>query len=234
MELYENKFHMKKLLINLFLSLYIATPLLIQIQINMEASHEQQLSLNSTEHTINVTKVNITQKVINPPQSPIPFSIIAYSSTREGGTRTRESARYNVYTCKTCNKTFTSFQALGGHRKVHKKPRDDSQVQEFQFKINNKSISLKLNSINGMGNIYASSNNTTTTNNNKTKVYGCTICGSKFTSGQALGGHMTFHHAPVEATSSRPMALKPDEEDEEPPTKKMNVSLDLDLNLPAA
>jgi len=101
-----------------------------------------------------------------------------------------------------------------------------------------------------MGNIYASSNNnnntntttttnnnnntTTTNNNNKTKVYGCSICGSKFTSGQALGGHVTFHHAPVEATSSTPMALKPDEEDEEPPTKKMNVSLDLDLNLPAA
>jgi DNA-directed RNA polymerase subunit RPC12/RpoP len=193
----------------------------------MEASHEQQLSLGSIEQ-----------------QSPTPFSIIAYSSTREEGTR--ESARYNVYACKTCKKTFTSFQALGGHRKVHKKPRDDSQVQEFQFKINNKSISLKLNSINGMGNIYASSNNNnntttttnnnnnTTNNNNKTKVYGCTICGSKFTSGQALGGHMTFHHAPVEATSSRPMALKPDEEDEEPPTKKMNVSLDLDLNLPAA
>ncbi|KEH42895.1 putative transcription factor C2H2 family [Medicago truncatula] len=194
----------------------------------MEASHEQQLSLGSREQ-----------------QSPIPFSInIAYSST-EGGTR--ESARYNVYACKTCKKTFTSFQALGGHRKVHKKPRYDRQVQEFQFKTNNKSISLKLNSINGMGNIYASSssssnntstttttNNNSNTNNNKTKVYGCSICGSKFTSGQALGGHMTFHHAPVETTSSTPMALQPDEEDEEPPRKKMNVSLDLDLNLPAA
>jgi hypothetical protein len=94
MELYENKFHMKKLLINLFLSLYIATPLLIQIQINMEASHEQQLSLDSKEHTINITKGNITQKVINPTQSPTPFSITTYSSTGEGGTR--ERAGYNV------------------------------------------------------------------------------------------------------------------------------------------
>ncbi|KEH42853.1 C2H2-type zinc finger protein [Medicago truncatula] len=27
-----------------------------------------------------------------------------------------ESVGYNVYACKTCNKSFTSFQALGGHR----------------------------------------------------------------------------------------------------------------------
>ncbi|KEH42893.1 putative transcription factor C2H2 family [Medicago truncatula] len=186
----------------------------------MEASHEQQLSLGYREH-INITEGNITQKVINPSQSPNPSSTSAYSSTREG--ETRESARYNVYACKTCNKTFTSSQALGGHRKgCQKKPRDG-------FKINNKSISLKLNSINGMGNIYASSSSS-----NKSKVYGCSICGSKFTSGQALGGHMTFHHAPVEETSSTPMASEPDEEDEEPPAKKMNVPLDLDLNLPAA
>jgi DNA-directed RNA polymerase subunit RPC12/RpoP len=183
----------------------------------MEASHEQQLSLNSTEHTINVTKVNITQKVINPPQSPIPFSIIAYSSTREGGTRTRESARYNVYTCKTCNKTFTSFQALGGHRKVHKKPR----------KAHRKGHN---NNTNTTSTTTTNNNN----NNNKSNVYGCSICGSKFTSGQALGGHMNFHPAPVEATSLTPMALEPDKEDEEPPAEKTNVSLDLDLNLPPA
>lgn len=28
-----------------------------------------------------------------------------------------------VFECKTCNRRFTSFQALGGHRASHKKPR---------------------------------------------------------------------------------------------------------------
>ncbi|GMI97074.1 hypothetical protein like AT2G28710 [Hibiscus trionum] len=28
-----------------------------------------------------------------------------------------------VFACKTCNKRFSSFQALGGHRASHKKPR---------------------------------------------------------------------------------------------------------------
>ena len=30
-----------------------------------------------------------------------------------------------VFVCKTCNRTFPSFQALGGHRASHKKPRLD-------------------------------------------------------------------------------------------------------------
>ncbi|KAJ0021185.1 hypothetical protein Pint_32322 [Pistacia integerrima] len=28
-----------------------------------------------------------------------------------------------VFTCKTCNREFSSFQALGGHRASHKKPK---------------------------------------------------------------------------------------------------------------
>ena len=28
-----------------------------------------------------------------------------------------------VFVCKTCNRTFPSFQALGGHRASHKRPR---------------------------------------------------------------------------------------------------------------
>lgn len=28
-----------------------------------------------------------------------------------------------VFECKTCNRSFSSFQALGGHRASHKKPR---------------------------------------------------------------------------------------------------------------
>ncbi|CAO2817831.1 unnamed protein product [Amaranthus hypochondriacus] len=31
---------------------------------------------------------------------------------------------YYVYECKTCGKTFSSFQALGGHRASHKKPKN--------------------------------------------------------------------------------------------------------------
>ncbi|XP_054817536.1 zinc finger protein ZAT11-like [Prosopis cineraria] len=32
------------------------------------------------------------------------------------------------FACKTCNRKFSSFQALGGHRASHKKPKLDSQA----------------------------------------------------------------------------------------------------------
>jgi len=36
-----------------------------------------------------------------------------------------DRAPERVFVCKTCNRTFPSFQALGGHRASHKKPRLD-------------------------------------------------------------------------------------------------------------
>jgi C2H2-type zinc finger len=35
----------------------------------------------------------------------------------------KHSDHDRVFECKTCNKQFSSFQALGGHRASHKKPR---------------------------------------------------------------------------------------------------------------
>ncbi|KAF2300433.1 hypothetical protein GH714_013229 [Hevea brasiliensis] len=62
------------------------------------------------------------------------------------------------FTCKTCNRKFASFQALGGHRASHKKPKlvgDDF---------------LKLPS-----------------SPPKPKTHECPICGLEFPIGQALG-----------------------------------------------
>nr|GEW61039.1 zinc finger protein ZAT12-like [Tanacetum cinerariifolium] len=33
-----------------------------------------------------------------------------------------------VFQCKTCNKKFSSFQALGGHRTSHKKPKSSEDI----------------------------------------------------------------------------------------------------------
>ncbi|KAL9429119.1 hypothetical protein AB3S75_031014 [Citrus x aurantiifolia] len=71
----------------------------------------------------------------------------------------------DVFECKTCNRQFPSFQALGGHRASHKKPR----------LINGETKTL---------------NSTTAT---KPKLHECSICGQEFAMGQALGGHMRRH-----------------------------------------
>ncbi|GFQ01968.1 zinc finger protein zat12 [Phtheirospermum japonicum] len=78
----------------------------------------------------------------------------------------RDSNNINrVFTCKTCDKQFTSFQALGGHRASHKKPRlaaGDDQPPFFAA---------------------------------KPKSHECSICGLEFPMGQALGGHMRRHRS---------------------------------------
>ncbi|KAL0413999.1 UNVERIFIED_CONTAM: Zinc finger protein ZAT12 [Sesamum radiatum] len=57
--------------------------------------------------------------------------LLSSRSGRGGGDQ--YSAR--VFTCKTCNRQFPSFQALGGHRASHKKPRlmagDESSQRPF-------------------------------------------------------------------------------------------------------
>ncbi|CDY58436.1 BnaC03g71210D [Brassica napus] len=156
------------------------------------------------------------------------------SSSNGGG-----KSGYYVYQCKTCDRTFPSFQALGGHRASHKKPRATSFYSNLDLKksiYENDAASLA--------------------NNNK--VHECGICGAEFTSGQALGGHMRRHRgavvvaaapAPIvtvaAAAANTELSLSSmsydqisDGQDhlvmpEAKKAKKMVVSLDLDLNLPA-
>lgn len=130
------------------------------------------------------------------------------------------------YRCKTCNKSFSSFQALGGHRASHKKPiikplpttaEDENPLAENKEKrVDRTILSLKIRSRSlalGGGAL------------NRSRVHECSICGAEFASGQALGGHMRRHKPlPPLENSSR---SKSQEE------KKPGKMLVLDLNLPA-
>ncbi|XP_042447949.1 zinc finger protein ZAT12-like [Zingiber officinale] len=76
-----------------------------------------------------------------------------------------------VFECKTCNRRFPSFQALGSNCASHKKRRleaaGDPRVQDAPGKM---------------------------------KVHECFICGLEFSVGQALGGHMRRHRVTVAGT----------------------------------
>ncbi|XP_026415997.1 zinc finger protein ZAT8-like [Papaver somniferum] len=138
------------------------------------------------------------------------------------------SSRSRVYKCKTCNRKFPSFQALGGHRASHKKPRLVNQISS--------------DSPGGKQQM------------TKPKTHECSICGLKFAVGQALGGHMRKHRAILieisstkEAAAATTTELSSSSSDitnntthkEQlllPEVKKSNnriLSLNLDLNLSA-
>lgn len=161
----------------------------------------------------------------------------------EMATATAAKIGFYVYECKTCNRTFPSFQALGGHRASHKKPKlaveekkpspppssspppppissqliNNFELEEGQLKISSQ-ISVQL----------GNNNNGVLQQSNKAKIHECSICGSEFTSGQALGGHMRRHRASTTAScNATATGTVP-----EVVVKPRNI-LALDLNLPA-
>ncbi|KAK3206199.1 hypothetical protein Dsin_020245 [Dipteronia sinensis] len=85
-------------------------------------------------------------------------------------TTTDDLTNKRVFACKTCNKEFPSFQALGGHRASHKKPKfnDGGAGEVFEAQLESPK---------------------------KPKTHECSICGVEFAIGQALGGHMRRHRA---------------------------------------
>lgn len=110
--------------------------------------------------------------------------------------------RSHVYECKTCDRGFTSFQALGGHRAGHNKPNKDVNEPSGPTKGPNKGH----------------------------KVHECSICGSEFTSGQALGGHMRRHRSMTMAAATT--TCNTSNEHRESKKHKFILPMDLNLPAP--
>ncbi|KAK4370430.1 hypothetical protein RND71_009905 [Anisodus tanguticus] len=83
----------------------------------------------------------------------------------------RTDHHHNDFECKTCNKRFLSFQALGGHCASHKRPRNLAGAGDFLVQPK------------------------------KNKMHQCSICSMEFSLGQALGGHMRRHRDETNKTA---------------------------------
>ncbi|KAK9289649.1 hypothetical protein L1049_007807 [Liquidambar formosana] len=82
---------------------------------------------------------------------------------------TTPSTTNRFFECTTCNRRFSSFQALGGHRASHKRTKlMEENSNEDVAKFHSKEMKPK-------------------------NPHGCSVCGLKFSTGQALGGHMRRH-----------------------------------------
>nr|BAA21928.1 ZPT4-4 [Petunia x hybrida] len=129
----------------------------------------------------------------------------------------QDSEKKIKFQCTTCNKSFHSYQALGGHSTSHRKTKDlqnqatdskiiknssknNSTIDEFGEKDESFSVSKKL------------------------KGYECPLCFKIFQSGQALGGHKRSHLI-AEAKSNNQVVMI------EKPIPEIRDFLD--LNLPA-
>ncbi|XP_012827285.1 PREDICTED: uncharacterized protein LOC105948612 [Erythranthe guttata] len=124
-----------------------------------------------------------------------------------------------VYECKTCSRTFPSFQALGGHRASHKKPKPPAAAADVDRKKPPPAAAPPIDQ--------TAEYTPAPTSTQFPKTHECSICGSEFASGQALGGHMRRHRSAATNTNTTSSS---DIIDAGEKTRNM---LELDLNLPA-
>ncbi|KAF3330586.1 Zinc finger protein AZF2 [Carex littledalei] len=105
------------------------------------------------------------------------------------------------YRKKSCNKVFTSHQALGGHRASHRKVKGCSLANGLAEDSNNDLLyrtgatNITDEIDNSMAIVLSEHAHTAITEpgKKKMKIHECTICHHLFPTGQALGGHKRCH-----------------------------------------
>ncbi|KAF5188325.1 Zinc finger protein zat2 [Thalictrum thalictroides] len=120
------------------------------------------------------------------------FPITNYSDKAKGVAK-------GMFECKACKKSFSSHQALGGHRASHKKVKgcfaakldDDSLIDEDV--VRNDEFSMRSTSTAIAPFERSVDLQLATPSKRKSKVHECSICYRIFSSGQALGGHKRCH-----------------------------------------
>jgi hypothetical protein len=141
------------------------------------------------------------------------------------------------FDCFTCNKSFDSYQALGGHKASHKKLKGslDSKM-EGENTIENKPFLDHELTINGFVPTPSDNHQATKSFNlgagssKKTVVLGsheCPLCFKVFSSGQALGGHKRSHMV-AEAKLNQQTSLNLIEKVNEP-VREIRGFLDLNM-----
>lgn len=94
------------------------------------------------------------------------------------------------YKCTVCGKSFSSYQALGGHKTSHRKP----AANTTNTPVNHHEPSNNSHSNSNGGSVVINGNSSNGVASQSGKIHTCSICFKSFSSGQALGGHKRCHY----------------------------------------
>ncbi|KAG2262527.1 hypothetical protein Bca52824_069606 [Brassica carinata] len=84
-----------------------------------------------------------------------------------------------IHKCSVCDKAFSSYQALGGHKASHRKNSSLTQSSGGDDQATSSAITIASHGGGRGGSV---------------KPHVCSICNKSFATGQALGGHKRCHY----------------------------------------
>ncbi|KAI3414618.1 uncharacterized protein J3R85_016029 [Psidium guajava] len=114
------------------------------------------------------------------------------STNKEVAAMTVKELTHRRFKCMTCNKTFPTFQALGGHRSSHNKERGIVQPPEASLSTGASGTEKKL-VLSPKILVVETNNCARSFAQEDFMTHMCEICCKKFPTGQALGGHKRCH-----------------------------------------
>ncbi|CAM0877363.1 unnamed protein product [Alopecurus aequalis] len=109
------------------------------------------------------------------------LSLGAVAHSNKVKLRRSAAAGSGEFACKTCGRSFPTFQALGGHRTSHLRGRHGLALVLTGADPYNSAV------------VKTEPNKITTDARQMPAAHQCHVCGLEFEVGQALGGHMRRH-----------------------------------------
>ncbi|KAL2537120.1 zinc finger protein ZAT10-like [Forsythia ovata] len=131
-------------------------------------------SLNTTSPSPTTTNANLTIAIEDNKKQ-----------TETSTTSSPSPTKNQFYNCGVCNKAFTSYQALGGHKASHRK---NSIITAIASDDGNPSTSTSTTAAVGSNVFNVSALNP------RGRLHECSICHKSFSNGQDLGGHKRRHY----------------------------------------
>ncbi|MBA0623660.1 hypothetical protein Godav_009110 [Gossypium davidsonii] len=164
---------------------------------------------NSTNTSVIPHRHRSPTPTASPPPAPAPAP-------------TPTSTVQNVsYKCSVCNKSFNSYQALGGHKASHRKLSGGNDDQSTSTTTSATAGGVISSALNPSG-----------------KTHQCSVCHKSFPTGQALGGHKRCHYEggagnSASATASASGVTTSEGVGSTNTMSHISQRIDFDLNLPA-